>query len=191
LLTIGGLKLRIEQRELESAVRHYISANPWLISPEWETFRVEKSVQNFAKEMANQAELTGEKWEGRVDLALASGIHVLIIEFMRPGLKLDWEHIQRFERYVRLIRTNVEANTGGQFKIVTGYIVADGIEADRVNVDKIKSLKNEDMYALDWPTLLAHALAAWREFLEALASRAPTDERLRALLEEGSPGPKS
>lgn len=186
LLTIGGLKLRIQRRELETAVRDYISKNPWLISPDWETFRVEKSVQNFAKEMANQAELTGEKWEGRVDLALASGIHLLIIEFMRPGLTLDWEHIQRFERYVRIIRTNVEANTGGQFRIVTGYIVADGIEDDRVILDKIKSLKNEDMYALDWRTLLSRALAAWREFLEALASRAPLDERLRALIDEGS-----
>jgi hypothetical protein len=186
LLTIGGLKLRIQRRELETAVRDYISKNPWLISPQWETFRVEKSVQNFAKEMASQAELVGEKWEGRVDLALASGIQLLIIEFMRPGLRLDWEHIQRFERYVRLIRTNVEANTAGQFKIVTGYIVADGIEADPVNLGKIKSLKNEDMHALDWETLLSHALAEWREFLEALADRAPSDERLRVLTEEGT-----
>ena len=38
LLTVGGLKQRIDRHELENAVRNYISGHPWLVSPKWETF---------------------------------------------------------------------------------------------------------------------------------------------------------
>jgi hypothetical protein len=183
ILTVGGLKLRIQKRELETAVRDYIAMNPWLISPQWETFRKEKSVNNLILDAVGIAGLTGEKWEGRVDLALSSGNHLLALEFMRPGLKLDWDHLNRFERYVLTIRANVDANTGGRFRIVTGYIVADGLEKDPANEQKIKSMKDADMFALDWDTLFGEAIARWQEFLEILVSRAPDDERLKVLLE--------
>jgi hypothetical protein len=186
LLTIGGLKLRIESQRLETEVRDYIASNPWLISPQWETFRVEKSVKKLLDELAEKAGLQGEKWGGRIDLTLASGDQLLIIEFMRPGLKLDWDHIQRFERYILLVRKAVEANTGGRFRTITGYLVADALEADPANVEKITSLKSQGMFALDWQTLLSNALAAWQEFLEILADRAPQDERLKTLIEDGN-----
>ena len=41
LMTVGGLKQRIDRHELENAVRDYISEHPWLVSPKWETFAVE------------------------------------------------------------------------------------------------------------------------------------------------------
>jgi hypothetical protein len=184
LLTIGGLRLRIESQKLETEVRDYIANNPWLISPQWETFRVEKSVKKLLDELAEKAGLQGEKWGGRIDLTLSSGEQLLIIEFMRPGLKLDWDHIQRFERYVLLIRKALEANTAGRFHSVSGYLVADALEADPANLDKIGLLKSQGMFALDWQTLLSNALAAWQDFLEILAMRAPEDERLRVLLGE-------
>ncbi len=127
--------------------------------------------------------MTGSDWTGRVDLALASGDHLLVLEFMRPGLKIDWDHIERFERYVRILRKYVDANTAGRFKKVSGYIVADHLEKDPVVGDKLEAIAREDMYALDWPTLFSNALAAWQEFLDAIITRAPSDERLRALIE--------
>jgi hypothetical protein len=184
LLTIGGLRLRIERQTLETEVRDYIATNPWLISPQWETFRVERSVKKLLDELAEKAGLQGEKWGGRIDLTLSSGDQLLIIEFMRPGLKLDWDHIQRFERYILLVKKALEANTGGRFHSVSGYLVADALESDPANLDKIGSLKSQGMFALDWQTLLSNALAAWQEFLEILATRAPEDERLRILLGE-------
>ena len=182
LLTVGGLKVRIEQRELENAVRDYISGNPWLLSPEWDTFRVEKSVKSLMKEASGKAGLKGPDWKGRVDLALSSGEQLLIVEFMRPGLKLDWDHLERYERYIRYLRTNVDANTGGRFASVTGYIVADRIEADAAVLSKVKSLQTERMYALDWQSLFGRALAAWEEFLTSLSHREPRDERLKVLV---------
>lgn len=186
ILTVGGLKLRVKNQELEDAVRNYIAENPWLLSPEWETFRVERSVKKLMVDAAKDAELFGEDWKGRVDLALASGGHLLIVEFMRPGLQVDWDHLNRFERYVRYMRSNVESNTGGRFKEVTGLIVADKLKDNPVIHDKIRSLALDRMVAQDWSSLLSDAEATWSDFLECLASREPKDERLRALLENRS-----
>ena len=97
VLTVGGLKLRISRHELENAVRDYISEHPWLVSPKWETFAVETGVKgliDYALSESGIAVVTDFK--GRVDLALSSGEHLLLLEFMRPGLKLDWDHVDRF-----------------------------------------------------------------------------------------------
>jgi hypothetical protein len=182
ILTVGGLKLRIQKRELELAVRDYIAKNPWLISPRWETFRIERTVHLLLEDCAQTAGMTGSDWAGRIDLALASGQELLVIEFMRPGIKVDWDHMDRFERYVRILMANINANTGGRFRNVTGYLVADSLESDPAMASRIAALANQHMFAMDWPTLFSNALAGWQEFLEALSSRAPKDARLSALL---------
>lgn len=182
LLTIGGLKLRIEQKQLELAVRDYIAQHPWLISPEWETFRVERSIKKLLDDVAKIAGLDGPEWAGRVDLALRSGSHLLLLEFMRPSLKADWDHVNRFERYVRLVRKRVQSNTAGPFREVTGYLVADYLEQTPDVVDKVASLAQESMFAMDWNMLFTNAISGWQEFLAALGDRAPEDERLKAVL---------
>jgi hypothetical protein len=184
LLAIGGLKVRIQNRELENAVRDYIAENPWMISPEWETFAKERSVRNVLVDAAIEAGLDDEKYRGRVDLALASGSQLLVLEFVRPGLAVDWDHIDRFERYVRIIRVRMAANTGGRFKSVTGYIVADTLDKEGAITSKVESLADEGMLALEWETLFEKALAAWKEFLHILVGRAPEDERLKVLLQD-------
>jgi hypothetical protein len=183
LLTVEGLKHRIEQQELEVAVRDYIAENPWLVSPEWETYRKERSVKKLLQDAAAEAGMSGGDWKGRVDLALSSADHLLVLEFMRPGLRLDWDHIGRFERYVLILRKGVEANTGGPFQRVTGYIVADKLAQDPALIDKIVELAERQMLALNWQTLFANAIARWGEHLDILVAHAPDDDRLKSLLE--------
>ena len=183
LLTVGELKQRINNRDLENAVRNYISDNPWIISPDWETFAVEKSVTTLIAKAINDSGINAdESFKGRVDLALSSGNHLIILEFMRPGLRLDWDHINRFESYVRRLSGNIRANTGGPFNKVTGYIVADEIDNAEYIREKIESLQRDDMYAMDWDTLISKAIAQWEVFLGILVERAPDDPRLQALL---------
>jgi hypothetical protein len=183
LATVQGLRARIEKQELENAVRDYIAKNPWLISGKWETFKKEISIEKLVKEAALIAEFAGPDWGGRVDLVLSSGVHLLVLEFMRPGLKINWDHISRFERYVLTLRTNIDANTAGRFKHVTGYIVADDLADDAVTMKKIEALAKEEMFALDWNSLLESAVVEWRELIDLLVSRAPQDERLKSLVE--------
>lgn len=181
---VGNLQERIEKRDLENAVRNYIAKNPWLIAPQWDRFQVERSVDNLMRDAATRSGLFEPTSVGskRVDLALSGGDHLLILEFMKPGEKLDWDHINRFDQYVRIIRTTVEANTAGPFRRVTGYLVADGLTRDAGLQDRIKSMRKDEMFAMDWPTLFGNAVATWKEFLEILVSRAPDDQRLKSLL---------
>jgi hypothetical protein len=181
LATVQGLRARIENRELENAVRDFIAKNPWLISGKWETFKKETAIDKLAKAAAESAEFKEDDWQGRVDLVLSSGEHLLVLEFMRPGLKINWDHLSRFEKYALTLRTNIDANTAGRFKYVTGYIVADKLGQDAVTLKKIESLGRENMHALDWNTLFENAIVEWRELMDILVSRAPQDERLKSL----------
>ncbi len=187
LHAVGGLKQRIAMHELENAVRDYISQHPWLVSPDWETFAVETAVFDLLSKARTESGIAAEgDFRGRVDLALSSGTHLLILEFMRPGLALDWDHVTRFERYVRIVRGDLAANTGGKFVRATGYVVADKLQGRPEFRDKLNALLKDDMYAMDWPMLFSKALAQWKDFLKILVARDPQDERLKALIDERS-----
>ena len=183
---VEGLRRRIAAREIETAVRDYIAENPWLISPEWETFAVEKRIYKLAAEAAAESGIADDTdWEGRVDLALSSGEQLLIVEFMRPGLTIDRSHIERFQRYVDILSTRVKANTGltGErgFQNVRGLLVADKLHKRSEDQPLIERLANSGMTCQVWDTLLARAEAQWSDFLNVLTHRAPTDDRILAL----------
>lgn len=178
LEAIHGLRRRIEERELENTVRDFVAQNPWLISPEWETFMKESGLRQTIDEAANAAGLTGDIYRGRVDLTLASGQHLLVLEFVRPDLAVDWDHLSRFERYVRSIRSRMKPVTGMSFQRVTGYIVADRLHKQPEFTDKIIAMERDDMYALDWRSLLKKAEAGWRDFLDILEDRGEGDFRM-------------
>ena len=180
---IQGLKKRIDRHELENAVRDFIAKNPWLISPEWETFTRESGLRRTIEEAADTAELSLDVYRGRVDLTMASGRHLLVLEFVRPGQRVDWDHLSRFERYVLSIRASVEATTAARFRRITGYIVADRLNDKPEFTRKIKAMEQEDMYALDWRALLDRARAAWRDFLSILEERGEGDLRMESHFE--------
>ncbi len=178
LETIQSLKGRIEAKELENAVRDFIAENPWLISPEWETFTRESGLRQVIQKAADAAKLSAEIYRGRVDLTMASGRHLLVLEFVRPGSAVDWDHLSRFERYVLSIRESVRTTTGALYQQVTGYIVADRLDKEPEFTRKIALMEQNDMYALDWNALLDKALASWRDFLDILEERGEGDFRI-------------
>ena len=178
LEAIQGLRRRIEERQLENAVRDFIAKNPWLVSQEWETFKKEKGLRGVTEKAAATAQLSADIYSGRVDLTMSSGRHLLVLEFVRPGQTVDWDHLSRFERYVLTIRSAVTATTGAPFRDVTGYIVADNLDKKPDCSSKIKAMEREDMYAFDWRALLAKAEAGWSEFLYILEARGGGDFRM-------------
>ena len=179
---IEGLRKRIVERDLENAVRDYIADNPWLLSPEWETFKKETSVRNLVAAAAKDARLDkDEEWKKRIDLVMSSGRQLLIVEFMRPGLTVDRDHINRYQEYIDILRSSIHANSELDFRTVSGLLVADKLDTRR-GVDLILSrLAEDDMRALEWEGLLLRAAAQWNEFLDILVSRAPADDRLAGL----------
>jgi hypothetical protein len=179
---INGLRRRISQKELETAVRDYIAKEPWLISPRWETFRVEVRIVNLANEAAQASGVADDDdWKGRVDLVLSSGHELLVLEFMRPGLPIDRNHIDRFQRYIDILRTKVQANSSLQFHSVMGLLVADKLAKKPEDVALIQRMAAAGMYCQEWSVLLTEASVQWGEFLQAIVERAPVDERIQAL----------
>lgn len=181
---VDGLRRRIAGRELENAVRDYIAGHPWLISPYWETFQVERRIDGFLHDALQESGIADDPdWSGRVDLALSSGGELLIVEFMRPGLTVDRAHVDRFQRYVDIIRPRVESNTGLKFQVVTGLLVADRLHTRPDLQPLLKRLADDRMECVEWSALLSRAEAQWKDFLFALSERSPEDDRVRLLLE--------
>ena len=179
---IEGLRKRIENRKFENAVRDYIAENPWLLAPEWETFKKEISVRRLVEASADEAGLNDhEDWNGRVDLVLSAGTQLLVIEFMRPGLTVDIDHINRYQIYVDILRAGIKANSGLGFLHVSGLLVADKLNNRPAMNETLDRLAGADMKALDWGALLDRASKKWKDFLDILVSRAPDDERLAGL----------
>lgn len=191
LEAVRGLRALVEQRELENALRDYIAERPYLLDPKWETFKKEVSVRHIMEEAARTAGLEDGNGEGerkRIDLALRSGEHLLVVEFMRPGKRADWDHLSRCRRYVLLVRDKTSAETALGIQRVTGLIVADRLDDDASVRSEVQELQKSEIYAFSWQSLLEQAERKWREFLEILGSRAPADERLHAVKNETPAG---
>jgi hypothetical protein len=171
---------------LENSVRDYIAEKPYLLHPQWETFKKEISVKRFMDEAAQESGLTEADVDGqrkRIDLALRSNDHLLIVEFMRPGKKADWDHLSRCRRYVLLIREKLKVETALGIGRVTGLIVADRLDSDASVRSEVQELMKSDIHAFSWKSLLDQSERTWREFLSILGTRAPTDQRLHQLQE--------
>jgi hypothetical protein len=178
LQVISGLKERIEGKDLENPLRDYIAEHPWLIAPQWETFRAETGLKRLCEEAAAKSKWSEMAYAGRVDLTLAAGNQLLLLEFMKPGKALDDDHLNRFDRYVRTLSSSLKANSALGYTHVTAYLVADRLDEDPVLAQKIEEMRVRDMFAMDWTTLLSRSLDRWRDLLSALTNRSPGDPRV-------------
>lgn len=181
IIAIGELKERVEAGELENKVRDYIYLHPWIIHPKWDAYKKEKSVASLIKEIANR-ELKLDVFKGRVDLVLSSGQDLLLVEFMRPGLSLDRDHLDRINYYVMGVRRALSRETGLQFKHVdSAYVIADNKSGSEDVAERIKQLEDEKIYVLTWNSLVGQAIKQWEEYLKLLKLRNPEDKRIQAL----------
>lgn len=190
LQTVHTLKEMIEDRIRENTVRDYIAQDAWIIKPGFETYKKETratSVIQSAKDESGDILITpeeqGEEYTGRVDLVLSHGNTLILIEFMRPGLTMDWDHLQRFERYMHILRDKIAQETSLGFTMVEGFVVADNLTARSDVREKIKTMASAEMYAMSWGTLIDKAIDDWRLYLESIVSRNGEDERLAELLD--------
>jgi hypothetical protein len=192
LLVVEGLKHRVDKKELENPLRDYVAQHPWLLGPEWEPYKRETSVTNLLHEARKAAGIANpQAWPKRIDLALSAGKMLLVVEFMKPGITVDFDHLSRWENYVLTVRSEVEANNALGFDFVHGLLVADNLGKKPAVVSKLKKLSSDAMTAADWSTLFAMAASQWKEYFSLLVGRGEEDERLRKLAEDlGIPAPE-
>jgi hypothetical protein len=180
--TIGELKKRVMAKELENSVRNFIYDHPWLIHPKWESYKKERFVSKLISDIADK-ELNVEAFNGRVDLVLSSGENLLLIEFMRPGLPIDREHLERIFYYVDGIRKGLKKETGSRFKrIDSTYLITElKIDSDLFTT-RIEQLSRDDnIFILSWDSLIEQAKNQWEEYLELIKQRNPNDKRIQDL----------
>ena len=178
LAILEGLAVGIEQRLKENTLRDQIAAHPWLIGPKWETFRRETSLGSLIADAATKAGWDAKVDAMRIDLILSSGNQGLLIEFLRPGKKIDWDHLSRFRRYMQTVRAAIEANTGIALRQLEGMLVADELSADTAVQQELKEMKSAGMFAMDWDMLLAQSRKRWDEVLSLVSERANQDPRI-------------
>jgi hypothetical protein len=179
ILAIGELKQRVQSRELENKVRDFIYEQPWIIHPKWESFRKERSLEGLIIDLGNKVFKDEEPYHGRVDLALAAGSDMLLVEFMRPGLELDFDHLDRVNRYVIEIRTKLTSRTGEIIRTLTNaYVIADKKNDSAAMNVRIAELERSGILIQTWEGLISSALAQWKDILDLLKSRHPEDKRL-------------
>jgi hypothetical protein len=143
---------------------------------------VERRISRLVEDAAREAGIADDiDWKGRVDLTLSSGDQLVVLEFMRPGLTVDRAHIDRFQRYVDILRARVTANSVLGFRDITGLLVADKLHRRPEDLRAFERMAADGMHCEEWHVLLDQAEAQWKDFLFVLAGRAPDDERVKAL----------
>jgi hypothetical protein len=181
LYTIAELQRRINSSDLENSVRDFIYNHPWLIHPKWDSYKKERYVEKLINDIAGK-ELNINAFNGRVDLAMYSGENLLLIEFMRPGISLDRDHLDRINYYVLGVRRGLSKETGGQIKhLEAAYVIADSKNNAEDITDRIYQLSEEKIYVLTWNSLIEQAKKQWEEHLELIKQRNPDDKRIKNL----------
>lgn len=182
ILTIGELKSRVTAGQHENKVRDYIYEHPWLIHPRWERFQKERSVQNLLRDMGVEHLNGSPAFNGRVDLALSAGSQLMLVEFMRPGIELDRDHIHRIDDYVTDIRNRLSSETGNTIRSLdTAYLIADKKKDTALINSQCSSLAQKGILVMTWDTLIEEALKQWRDHLDLLKQRNPQDKRIQEL----------
>lgn len=188
----------IENRTREKApsdqidMQDFIKSYPWLLGNEYEQFEPadfshERGIDAWIEETIEGVfpAKKNNKLQKRFDLQLMKDSNqILIIELMRPGLPVDWDHVNRLVQYV--IRIETQATTR---KIVDnkpplhvyGFLIADGLGNDNSLFNHIKE-QGTRMKAYEWKTLLSEVQGRYKEFYFKLKNKSPNDPRLKGLL---------
>jgi len=171
----------VDNKDLENSVRDFIYKHPWLIHPKWDSYKKERSVANLINDIASKR-LDCDAFNGRVDLALSSGENLLLVEFMRPGVPIDLDHLDRINHYALGVKRGLAKETGGDIKhLESAYVVADSKNNAEDIADRILQLNNDKIYVLTWNTLIEQAKKHYEEYLELIKQRNPTDKRIQDL----------
>lgn len=179
---IAELKHRVKEKDRENKIRDFIYDNPWLIHPRWETYRGERSVKKLIEDVGKKRLDKDDAFNGRVDLTLSSGSDLLLLEFMKPGKKIDEDHIDRIQWYVRDIRNGIKNETGSHIKrLSSAYIIADSKENNQSINTAIAELSEKGIYVMTWDTLIEQAIYQWKDHLDLLKERFPDETRIQDL----------
>lgn len=173
----------------------FIQENPWLLGYEYEHLKsadfhhehgLDKWIEEELKEVNKEFEVKDQRDERRFDLlCIKNDWQIEILELMRPGKPLDYDHVSRLNRYVTRIQTAVlEQGTRPAFrgKTVHGLLIADELSKDSSLPGVIQSLRT-NLDVVIWGSLFENVQARYKDFYDILKMKAPNDPRIKGLVE--------
>lgn len=187
LEAIAHLRKMIDARELENEVRDHIASHPWLVHRKFESYCKETSLTNILNQYAHRFN-ADDVYNGRIDLMLANRekSNYLLLEFMRPGKRLDADHIERATRYAFDIRRHIqqETNNPSRRKALDEVWVVAEHATDNWALEKISDAKEKGIYFYSWDEFLRAACEDCSEVIQAIKDRNPDDARIQDILNE-------
>lgn len=178
-----------EQPDMQTFIAEY----PWLLGQQFADLRlagfyfekgVDKWIEDVLKAVDKEYAREDTREERRFDLlCVKNEWQVLIIELMRPGIPLDYNHVMRLNRYVTRIQTATkEMGTTPEFKSKTvyGLLIADDIAKDSSLGETMQALR-QNLDVVTWNGLFVKVEANYKDILEMQRMKAPEDPRIRSL----------
>lgn len=200
---IKQFKKYIDERLPEKApgdqldMQKFIAAYPWLLGQQYADLRpadfhrergVDKWIEDELKEVDKEYASTDEREGRRFDLlCIKNEWQILVLELMRPGLSLDYDHVMRLNRYVTRMQTAInEMGTAPEFqnKTVYGLLIADGIAKDSSLGVTVQALR-QSLDMVTWNGLFTKVEASYRDILEMQRMKAPEDPRIKGMVDLG------
>lgn len=180
LEAVSMLETAIKRKTLENKLRDYIAENPDFLDPKWETYKKETSLKYILDEAEKSSKRDSSEISSgkRIDLLFRGGNTFLVIEFMRPGLVTDRDHLERLEQYCDYIKNAISSRTEIGISQVIGLFVGDNLGGNPSIISKVENLKKLGITSETWEDLLANSKHSWKDFLDILKTKAPNDERL-------------
>ncbi|MBU1628013.1 ATP-binding protein [bacterium] len=194
---INKFKKYIDERLPEKTSRdkldmqEFIKLHPWLLGHEYEDlqpadFHHEKGVDKWIEK---ELKIVNNDYKDREDrrfdlLCIKNDWQIVILELMRPGLEIDYDHVMRLNRYVTRIQEvlkNTGTNKEFRGKNVFGILIADNKMKDTSIGTTLQALR-QNMDTFTWEGLFNLVQSRYKEYLDILRMKAPDDPRIKGLV---------
>ncbi|MCK4447905.1 MAG: ATP-binding protein [Candidatus Marinimicrobia bacterium] len=172
-------------------MQKFIKSHPWLLGHEYEDlqpadFHHEKGIDKWIEEELKIVNNDYKDKDGRrFDLlCIKNDWQIVILELMRPGLEIDYDHVVRLNRYVTRIQEAIKkAGTNKEFrgKNVFGILIADNKMKDTSIGTTLQALRH-NMDTFTWKGLFNLVQSRYKEYLDILRMKAPDDPRIKGLV---------
>lgn len=172
----------------------FIREHSWLLGYEYEQlgpadFHHEKGTDKWIEEVILKVDKEFKKSDEREGrrfdlLCIKNDYQIEILELMKPGLSLDYDHVVRLNRYVTRIQSYLNeqsANLPFRGKTVHGFLIADNPLSDSSVGSTLQSLRT-NLSAITWNGLFNDVQARYKEYINILKMKAPEDPRLKGII---------
>jgi hypothetical protein len=176
-LTIQALRERLAQGDLRGAVRDHVAHNPWLLSPRWEAFRPEPSIDGLLDAIDRDPDVAAVVG-GRVDV---TGEAAPVAVVIAAAAAIPHGHSDLATRFTRAAAEVASALSKRGYSNSTCYLLID-------EAPDLARASDGPGVVRGWRDVLADAEDAWQLLLRVLVERAPEDDRIAQLLNEDSNG---